>query len=123
MADVETARKEIEKFFGDRPVPPLVFVEWKSSLPIEIELIAWGGKARAGEALEFLTPPGMKASSVFSRIAALRIHENLAVGKPPTASGPIRDRDLRNPAVKTTWKAAHDLGLAIQFNAIPRSRN
>src|SRR5262245_33759150 len=31
MSDVAVARKEIAKFFGDRPVPPVVFVEWKMS--------------------------------------------------------------------------------------------
>jgi len=38
-ADVE---REITKCFGDQPVPPLVFVEWKYDLPIEIELVAAG---------------------------------------------------------------------------------
>lgn len=49
--------------------PPLVLVEWQSSLPIEIELIAWAGAARAGEPIEYVTPPGMKASPVYSRVA------------------------------------------------------
>src|SRR6266480_1673875 len=68
------------------------------------------------------TPARMQAlvKKLPNRIVALRIHENLAAPKPPTTSGPIRDRDLHNPAVMETWKAAHDLGLAIQFNAIPR---
>jgi enamine deaminase RidA (YjgF/YER057c/UK114 family) len=69
MADVAVVRKEMAAFFGDQPVPPMVFVEWKSSLPIEIELIAWGGPERAGEAIEYLTPPALKPSPVFSRIA------------------------------------------------------
>jgi predicted TIM-barrel fold metal-dependent hydrolase len=54
------------------------------------------------------------------RIVALRIHENLAAGKPATTSGAIRDRDLRHPAMKQTWRAAHELGLAIQMHFIPR---
>jgi len=62
---------ETAKFFQDAnaKVPPLVLVEWQSSLPIEIELIAWGGRERAGEPIEFLTPPKMKASPVYSRVA------------------------------------------------------
>ncbi|MCI0457130.1 MAG: DUF1080 domain-containing protein [Gemmataceae bacterium] len=67
MPSVEQVRKEVAAFFG-KESPPLVFVEWKSPLPIEIELIAWDGKKRAGEAVEYLTPPGMKASPVFSRV-------------------------------------------------------
>lgn len=69
MSDVAVARREIERFFGNQRVPPLVFVEWKSSLPIEIELVAWAGRDRAGVPIEYLTPPGMKASPVYSRIA------------------------------------------------------
>jgi enamine deaminase RidA (YjgF/YER057c/UK114 family) len=46
-----------------------VFVEWKSSLPIEIELVAWAGAERATVPIEYLTPPGLKPSPVFSRIA------------------------------------------------------
>jgi predicted TIM-barrel fold metal-dependent hydrolase len=36
-----------------------------------------------------------------------------------TTSGAIRDRDLRHPAMKTTWRKAHDLGLAVQMHLIP----
>lgn len=53
------------------------------------------------------------------RIVALRIHENRQKGVSPTTSGSIRDRDLKNPAVKKTWRAAGDLGLAVQMHCIP----
>src|SRR5262245_38637327 len=62
-------RAEMARFFGNRPVPPVVFVEWDSPLPIEIELIAGGGPARMGEPVEYITPPAMRASPVFSRVA------------------------------------------------------
>ena len=68
MANVEEAQKEFTAFFGDRPVPPTVWVEWTTPL-IEIELIAWGGEKKAGPAIEFITPPGMTASPVYSRVA------------------------------------------------------
>src|SRR5439155_25214559 len=64
-------RAELAKFFGARPVPPVVFVEWDSPLPIEIELIAGGGPARSGEPVEYITPPAMRASPVFSRVARI----------------------------------------------------
>jgi predicted TIM-barrel fold metal-dependent hydrolase len=54
-----------------------------------------------------------------ARIVALRIHENQGPGKPPTLSGAIRDRDLKHPAMKKTWRAAADLGIAIQMHFIP----
>ena len=71
VAKVREVRQELAKFFGEGQVPPLVFVEWSSALPIEIELIAWAGKERDGEVIEYLTPPGMQASPVFSRIARI----------------------------------------------------
>lgn len=70
MAKAGEVEREIVKFFGDQSAPPQVFVEWKYSL-IEIELVAWAGKDRAGEAVEYLTPPAMKASPLYSRVARI----------------------------------------------------
>jgi predicted TIM-barrel fold metal-dependent hydrolase len=53
------------------------------------------------------------------RIIALRIHETHAAGTSSTTSGLIRDRDLRDPQMAVTWRAAHELGLAIQIHCIP----
>ncbi|MGC3969897.1 MAG: RidA family protein [Pirellulales bacterium] len=69
-------RAAMLEFLGDRKLPPLVFVEWRSpSLPLEIELIATvppehGNRGTAE--VEYLTPPEMKASPVFSRAARMR---------------------------------------------------
>jgi enamine deaminase RidA (YjgF/YER057c/UK114 family) len=68
MANVAEAKQEMSTFFGGKPVPPTVWVEWQSPL-IEIELIAWGGEKQSGPAVEFVTPPGMTASPVYSRVA------------------------------------------------------
>jgi predicted TIM-barrel fold metal-dependent hydrolase len=53
------------------------------------------------------------------KIVALRIHELHAAGTPSTTSGLIRDRDLNDPQMAVTWRAAHDLGLGIQIHCIP----
>jgi predicted TIM-barrel fold metal-dependent hydrolase len=53
------------------------------------------------------------------RIVALRIHEIHPAGTPSTTTGVIRDRDLKDPQMAVTWRAAHDLGLAIQLHCIP----
>ena len=53
------------------------------------------------------------------RIVALRIHTNRTAGVAPTTSGPIRDRDLKHPMVRTAIRKAHDLGLGIQMHMIP----
>jgi len=69
----EIVWRETTQFFGEAVSPPLVLVEWKSSssLPIEIELVAFApDQAPEGaEAVEYLTPPGLTPSPVFSRIA------------------------------------------------------
>lgn len=81
MTSIEESRQEFAKFFDDAPLPPLVFVEWSSSLPIEIELIAAAGPLPAGiaETVEFLTPPGMQASPVFSRVTRVTSPETIYI--------------------------------------------
>lgn len=58
------------------------------------------------------------------RIVALRIHEVRKPGEPALASGaiasgPIKDRDLHSPAMKTTWRRVQESGLAIQMHFLP----
>lgn len=74
MTSVADVKAEIDRYYGQGKTPPAAFVEWQSSLPIEIELVAWGGPAdaEATDPLEFITPPGMSSSPLFSRVA--RIH-------------------------------------------------
>lgn len=53
------------------------------------------------------------------RIVALRIHEVRAPGEPPLSTGPIKERDLRSPAMKKTWSKVQEMGLAIQMHFLP----
>jgi enamine deaminase RidA (YjgF/YER057c/UK114 family) len=72
MQSVAEVQEEIARYYGDGRVPPAVFVEWRMSAPIEIELVAWGGPVSdASELLEFITPPDVKASPLFSRVARI----------------------------------------------------
>ena len=74
MRSIAEVRDEINQYFAPATAPPVVFVEWKAaSPPIEIELVAWGGPSNqhAKEVLEFITPSGMTASPVFSRVARI----------------------------------------------------
>jgi enamine deaminase RidA (YjgF/YER057c/UK114 family) len=74
---VEAGMKAV---LGDGPLPPVVLVEWESSLPIEIELVAWGGPIEAGmPAVEYLTPPEMTTSPVYSRVARTASEETIYV--------------------------------------------
>jgi enamine deaminase RidA (YjgF/YER057c/UK114 family) len=96
MSDSAVVEREVAAFFGERPVPPLVLVEWRSSptTPIEIELIAWGGMNNSGDAVEYLTPPSMTASPIYSRVARIHhtqtIYVSGLVGAPDTNPKPER---------------------------------
>ncbi len=74
--------KEFEDFFGKGKVPPLVFVEWKSNLSIEIELIAHAPapKRKAWDEIDYLTPPGMTASAVYSRVVRVHSDKTIYIG-------------------------------------------
>jgi len=50
------------------------------------------------------------------RILALRIHE---MSMTPEASGPIRNRDMKDPRMKACWQALSSVGLAVQMHFIP----
>jgi enamine deaminase RidA (YjgF/YER057c/UK114 family) len=83
MKDADTVRQEVKRFFESETLPPMVFVEWQSSeeVPVEIELIAWAGPGgeTPGGRLEYLTPPGMTASPVFSRVVRFSDLETIYV--------------------------------------------
>ena len=75
--EVEAGMKAV---LGDGPLPPVVLVEWVSPLPIEIELVAWGGPIEAAmPAVEYLTPPGMTASPIYSRVVRTASVETIYV--------------------------------------------
>ncbi|MCP4853338.1 MAG: alpha/beta hydrolase fold domain-containing protein [Fuerstiella sp.] len=80
MSKVKIVDQEIEVFFGNDTVPAVSHVEWirgGGSRPIEIELVAAAPLTKTTETVNYYTPPGMKASPVFSRVA--RIHGNRRV--------------------------------------------
>lgn len=91
----EEARRLMAEAFDGAVAPPIVTVEWLSTLPIEIELVASakGRELRFGEwgnPVEWITPPGETASPVFSRLAYVRgskaIYTSSLFG-PPGSSG------------------------------------
>lgn len=70
MESVGEAESEVLDYFGPAAVPPLSFVEWKSSpkQPIEIELVVAAGRHADNEPVEYLAAPHLKQSPVFSRV-------------------------------------------------------
>jgi predicted TIM-barrel fold metal-dependent hydrolase len=64
------------------------------------------------------TPRRMRALSERwpKRIVALRIH---AMTPKPENTGPIRNRDLKDPRMAGCWRAVASLGLAVQMHFVP----
>lgn len=83
MSKAADVMEEIARFCDGKSPPAVSLVEWKSGgLPIEIEAVAWGGPATsdAKEPLEFLTPPGMTSSPVFSRVTLIHRGNTIYIG-------------------------------------------
>lgn len=109
MSGWETVKEEIEKSFGSVETPPLVFVEWSStSRATEIELIAAAPDAvETGETVSYFTPPGDKASPVFSRVG--RIHADRVIYTSGLYAA-IEDEPL--PEVKRVFARLNEWGRA-----------
>ena len=73
------------------------------------------------DALDPEAPAKMKALTERwpGKIIALRVHATDEPGSAPTTDGPIKNRDLKSPEMKSLWRAATDLGLAIQMHFLP----
>jgi predicted acyl esterase len=98
MHSVAEVREEISRYFGTNSAPPTSFVEWRSSSPIEIELVAWGGPPNndTKEVLEFITPPGMTASPVYSRVARINRGPTIFIGDIITPTTGSVDEQLKS---------------------------
>lgn len=60
----------LQKYFPDQLLPPIVFVEWLAKVPVEIEMIArFSSSAEPAAELEYYTPPEVRPSHTFSRVA------------------------------------------------------
>ncbi len=71
MSSLSIVENEFSEFFKGETIPPLVFVDWISNDPvIEIELIA-ASPTTSPTQIEYITPPGMTASPVYSKISKL----------------------------------------------------
>ena len=75
----ETASAIVDAFDGQ--APPLVFVEWLNRQTIEIEAIVADTVARTSRLprIEYITPPGLRSSPVFSRVARVSHPETIFV--------------------------------------------
>jgi enamine deaminase RidA (YjgF/YER057c/UK114 family)/DNA-binding beta-propeller fold protein YncE len=114
MSAAADVAKEFDTAFGERKVP-LVFVEWESTLPIEIELIAKAPPGKAGApAVEYLTPPWMKSSPVYAKVVRVNRGDlfytaGLSAPKPGTAEEQVLGvfKELRGILDKTGGDFRH----------------
>jgi len=65
--------REVKRLFPGQLTPPVVFVEWIASAPVEIELVAQLPLAlqvadASAETIEHYNPPEVRPSPVFSRV-------------------------------------------------------
>ncbi len=74
MLQVDVVDREIRAIFDEEIIPAVSHVEWLQggSKPIEIETIVAAPSTKTSETISYYTPPGTKASPIFSRVA--RIH-------------------------------------------------
>lgn len=80
MSSLSIVEKEFSQFFKGETIPPLVYVDWISSDPvIEIELIAASpvSSAKTAGQIEYITPPGMRSSPVYSKVVKLNYGKKL----------------------------------------------
>ncbi len=69
----DAALSEVKRFFPDQLTPPVVFVEWIASAPVEIELVArLPVTGQPAETVMYYNPPELKPSPAFSRVALVR---------------------------------------------------
>lgn len=132
ITSADQVLRQIRDFFPDQMTPPVVFVEWLASVPIEIEMIAQlprdddtdddQTKAR----LEYFNPPDVWPSAIFSRVALVRTDRQIYIGsqfsREPSRGQPqaivvfeqleeILQRtgsDMRHMAKGTYYVADHD---------------
>lgn len=98
MDEADVIKQEMSKAFPGELMPPVVLVEWVSNLAIEIEMIVFDPKAMLpapSDTVSYFTPPGVKASPVYSRVAQVhggkRIYvSGLYADEPGDAEAQIR---------------------------------
>ena len=80
VTSAEDVLREVQAFFPDQLTPPVVFVEWLASLPVEIEMIAQlppSDKPAAN--VEYFDPPEFRPMNSFSRVALMRAERQIYI--------------------------------------------
>lgn len=113
MKESSVAINEMIKAFGDQAPAPISLVEWTSSLPIEIELVAAARPKNNAPVCEFLTPPGMTASPLYARVVRADSPKTIYIsglyGSTNEPSGEAEVRELFAITERLTAAAGSDL--------------
>lgn len=98
VTSADAALREVKKLFPGRLTPPVVFVEWIASAPVEIEMIVHLplAAAKPAQPVRYYTPPGVKPSPTFSRVALVQTDRQvyisgLSARKPGNGQSQVRD--------------------------------
>lgn len=113
-SSAEDVLRQIDPLFADQPTPPVTFVEWLASVPVEIELVAQlPSHATPKPALEYFTPAEFRPSPGFSRAALVRSSRQIFTsGLSPRIEGTIgaQTRDVFRQLQEIAAAAGSDMG-------------
>jgi len=113
-SSAEEVVREIKKLFPGRLTPPVVFVEWIASMPVEIELVAQLQPTdKPSEGLQYYTPTDVRPSPGFSRVALVRAPRQIFIsGLSPRGEGTIgaQTRDVFRQLQQILAAAGSDMG-------------
>ena len=80
MTSSEGVLAKLKKFFPGQATPPVVFVEWLASVPIEIEMVAQlPTPDKTADSVEFFTPPDVRRSNIFSKVALVNTDRQIYI--------------------------------------------
>ncbi|MHB8897885.1 MAG: RidA family protein [Thermoguttaceae bacterium] len=80
VTSADEVLREIQAFFPGQPTPPVVFVEWLASMPIEIEMIARLPLSdQSAEGVVYYDPPEYRPSNTFSKVALMRAEKQIYI--------------------------------------------
>ena len=91
--------REVQRVFSGQLIPPVVFVEWIASAPVEIEMIAQSSHSAgpSSESVRYYNPPDVKASPTFSRVALVESDRQIYISgltSRATGNGEEQTRDV-----------------------------
>ncbi len=114
MTEAATVEREVKQLFQGVDMPVVSYVEWTASgtRPIEIEMIATAPSTTAESSVTYFTPPEMKASPVYSRVARIHGDNRIYLSgfvSPNPGSGQQQTEAIFEQIIKTLKMSGSDL--------------